>query len=98
MEKLEWNCPEQWKKWDTGMGGSRTREIMKIRNGTVPNNKKMGNGNGTVQNNAKHGIREWNGTEQWKKWETEMELSRTMQNIRYGNGTVPNKGKNGIRE
>ena len=71
---------------------------MKIRNGTVPNNKKMGNGNETVQNNAKHGIREWKGPEQCKEWDTGMGESRTMKKMGYGNGMVPNNGKNGIRD
>ena len=47
----EWEDPEQWKKWDSGMGGSRTME-------------KMGYGNGTNPNNEKYGNREWNGPEQ----------------------------------
>ena len=47
----EWENPEQWKKWDLGMGGSGTM-------------KKMGYGNGTVPNNGKYGNREWNGPEQ----------------------------------
>ena len=48
---LEWNGPEQWKEWDTGMERSRTME-------------KMGYGNGTVPHNGKNGIGEWNGPEQ----------------------------------
>ena len=69
---------------------SRILENMKIRNGTVPNNKKNGNGNETVQNNAKHGIREWNGPEEFKKWDTGMGGSRTIEKMGYGSRTIEN--------
>ena len=35
--------------------------------------------NGTVPNNGKNGIREWNDPAQWKKWDTGMERSRTIE-------------------
>ena len=60
--------------------------------------KKMGYGDGTVPNNRKRGNREWNGPEQWKKWDTGMEWSRTMEKMGYGNETVPKNGENGHQE
>ena len=73
------------KKWDTGMGRSRTMEKIGYENRRIPNNRK-------------YGIREWENPEQWKKWDSGMGGSRTMKKMRYGNGTVPNNGKNGIPE
>ena len=76
---------ETMKKWDTGMGGSRTMEKIGYRNGRIPNNEK-------------NRIREWEGPEQWKKWDSGMGGSRTMEKMGYGNRTVPNNGKYGNRE
>ena len=39
---LEWKGPEQLKIWKFEIEGSRTIEIMEVKNGTVPNNEKMG--------------------------------------------------------
>ena len=64
MENREWNGPEQWKIWKSGMEWSRKMENMEIGNGTVPNNEKIGYGNGKIPNNGKIGIREWEGPEQ----------------------------------
>ena len=49
--------------------------------------------NGTVPHNTRYGNLEWNGPKQWKKWDTGMERSRTMEKMGYGNGTIPNNGK-----
>mgnify|MGYP007094276373 CR=1 FL=1 len=54
--------------------------------------------NGTVPHNRKYGNREWKGPKQWKKWDTGMERSRTMEKMGYRNGMIPHNEKSGIRE
>ena len=54
--------------------------------------------NGTVPNNGINGIREWKDPEQWNKWDTGMEWSRTMEKMKIGNGAVSKSGIIGVRD
>ena len=49
----EWENPEQWKKWDSGMGWSRTMKKWDTGMERSRTMKNMGYGNGTVPKNRK---------------------------------------------
>ena len=93
---LEWNGPEQWKIWKSGMERSRTMENLEIGNGAVPNSEKMGYGNGRILNNGEMGYGNGRIPKNWKKWDTGIERSRTLENMEIWDGIVPNNEKMGI--
>ena len=74
-----WKGPEKQKKWDIEMERSRTMGKMEIGMEWSPTKEIMEIRNGTVPNNGKYRNQEWNGPEQWKIWKSEMERSRTMK-------------------
>lgn len=55
-------------------------------------------GNGMVPNNGIDGNWEWTGPEQWNKWDTGMQGSRTMKTMRNGNGIFSTMKINRKRE